>query len=55
MTPESLSDSLALYFEHLTTATKMKECVWLKPQLAANFEFLEWAESNHARHIRFVG
>jgi len=24
------------------TAEKMKECVWLRPEAVANFEFLEW-------------
>jgi ATP-dependent DNA ligase len=37
------------------TATKMKECVWVKPELVANFEFLEWTDTNHVRHIKFVG
>lgn len=36
------------------TATKMKECVWVRPRLLANFEFLEWTDSNHVRHIKFV-
>ena len=33
----------------------MKECIWVKPKLVANFEFLEWTDSNHVRHIKFVG
>jgi bifunctional non-homologous end joining protein LigD len=37
------------------TAAKMRECVWVKPRLVANFEFLEWTGTNHVRHIRFVG
>jgi len=37
------------------TAGKMKECIWVKPRLVANFEFLEWTDSNHVRHIKFVG
>jgi DNA ligase D-like protein (predicted ligase) len=37
------------------TAAKMKECVWVKPLLVANFEFLEWTDTNHIRHIKFVG
>jgi bifunctional non-homologous end joining protein LigD len=37
------------------TAAKMKECIWVKPKLIANFEFLEWTDSNHVRHIKFVG
>jgi bifunctional non-homologous end joining protein LigD len=35
-------------------ATKMKQCVWVKPELVANFEFLEWTDTNHVRHIKFV-
>jgi ATP-dependent DNA ligase len=36
------------------TAPKMSECIWVKPEIVANFEFLEWTDSNHVRHIRFV-
>jgi bifunctional non-homologous end joining protein LigD len=36
------------------TAAKMKECVWLKPVLVAQVEFLEWTADNHLRHSRFV-
>jgi bifunctional non-homologous end joining protein LigD len=28
------------------TAAKMKECIWVKPELVANFEFLEWTDTN---------
>ena len=37
------------------TAAKMKECIWVKPKLVANFEFLEWTDTNHVRHIKFAG
>jgi bifunctional non-homologous end joining protein LigD len=37
------------------TAAKMTECVWVKPRIVANFEFLQWTDSNHVRHIRFIG
>jgi len=37
------------------TKDKMKECVWLKPVLVAQIEFLEWTGENHLRHSRFVG
>jgi DNA ligase D-like protein (predicted ligase) len=37
------------------TAAKMKDCIWVKPKIVANFEFLEWTDSNHVRHIKFVG
>ena len=36
------------------TKEKMKECVWLKPVLVAQVEFLEWTSDNHLRHSRFV-
>jgi bifunctional non-homologous end joining protein LigD len=37
------------------TADKMKQCRWLRPELKARFEFLEWTEDRHLRHSRFVG
>jgi len=37
------------------TAARMKECIWVEPKLVANFEFLEWTDTNHVRHIKFVG
>jgi ATP-dependent DNA ligase len=36
------------------TAEKMKECVWLKPVLVGQFEFVEWTPEGHLRHSRFV-
>jgi DNA ligase D-like protein (predicted ligase) len=36
------------------TAAKMKQCIWVEPELVANFEFLEWTDTNHVRHIKFV-
>lgn len=37
------------------TAEKMKDCVWLKPEAVANFEFLEWTGADHLRHTKFTG
>ena len=37
------------------TATKMKDCRWLRPVLVGQFEFVEWTPDNHLRHSRFVG
>jgi DNA ligase D-like protein (predicted ligase) len=37
------------------TAAKMKDCVWLKPKLVGQFEFVEWTPDNHLRHAKFVG
>lgn len=37
------------------TAAKMKECVWVLPELVAEVEFVEWTPGGHLRHARFVG
>jgi bifunctional non-homologous end joining protein LigD len=37
------------------TAEKMKNCVWVKPELVGQFEFVEWTPDNHLRHSRFIG
>jgi len=37
------------------TADDMKKCVWVRPELVAQIEFLEWTESDHLRHSKFVG
>jgi bifunctional non-homologous end joining protein LigD len=37
------------------TAEDMKKCVWVRPQLVAQIEFLEWTVSDHLRHSKFVG
>jgi len=37
------------------TAAKMKECVWLKPEIVAQIEFLEWTDADHLRHSKFAG
>jgi DNA ligase D-like protein (predicted ligase) len=36
------------------TAAKMKDCVWLKPKLVGQFEFVEWTNDLHLRHSRFI-
>lgn len=36
------------------TAEKMKECVWVRPELVAEVEFVEWTADGHLRHARFV-
>ncbi len=35
-------------------ATKMKNCVWLRPETVAQFKFLEWTPSDHLRHPSFI-
>ena len=37
------------------TADVMTKCIWVRPELVAQIEFLEWTESDHLRHSRFVG
>jgi bifunctional non-homologous end joining protein LigD len=37
------------------TAEDMKKCVWTRPELVAQIEFLEWTESDHLRHSKFAG
>jgi DNA ligase D-like protein (predicted ligase) len=37
------------------TAEKMKECVWVRPEVVAEIQFLEWTGADHLRHTKFVG
>src|SRR5271168_4183591 len=37
------------------TADVMDRCLWLKPSLVAQIEFLEWTPENRLRHPKFVG
>jgi len=37
------------------TADDMKKCVWIRPELVAQIEFLEWTEGDHLRHSKFAG
>ena len=37
------------------TAEDMKKCIWVRPKLVAQIEFLEWTESDHLRHSKFAG
>ena len=36
-------------------AEKMKNCVWVRPELVAQIEFLEWTDADRLRHSKFVG
>jgi len=36
------------------TAEKMKECVWLRPEVVVQIQFLEWTGADHLRHTKFV-
>lgn len=37
------------------TREEMKNCVWLKPTLIAQIEFIEWTPDKHLRAAKFVG
>jgi bifunctional non-homologous end joining protein LigD len=37
------------------TAADMDKCVWVRPQLVARIEFLEWTGGDHLRHAKFAG
>jgi bifunctional non-homologous end joining protein LigD len=37
------------------TAEDMEKCVWVRPELVAQIEFLEWTGSDHLRHSKFAG
>jgi len=34
---------------------KMKKAVWLRPEVIAQIEFLEWTAGDRLRHSKFVG
>ena len=36
-------------------AEAMKACVWVKPKLVAQIQFLEWTGADHLRHAKFAG
>jgi len=36
------------------TAEDTKKCVWVRPELVAQIEFLEWTDSDHLRHSKFA-
>jgi ATP-dependent DNA ligase len=33
----------------------MKKCVWVRPEIVAQIDYLEWTESDHLRHSKFIG
>ena len=37
------------------TAEKMKDCGWVRPELVAELEFVEWTPEVTFAHARFVG
>jgi ATP-dependent DNA ligase len=39
----------------LLDVEKMQKCVWVRPELGAIVEFLEWTEGDRLRHSKFIG
>ena len=37
------------------TANDMEKCVWVRPELVVQIEFLEWTDGDHLRHSKFAG
>jgi ATP-dependent DNA ligase len=37
------------------TAEDMKKCIWVRPEVVARIEYLEWTENDHLRHSKYVG
>ena len=37
------------------TAADMDKCVWVRPDIVARIEFLEWTGGAHLRHAKFPG
>jgi bifunctional non-homologous end joining protein LigD len=37
------------------TAEKMAECVWVKPEVVVQVNFVNWTDANHLRHSTFIG
>jgi bifunctional non-homologous end joining protein LigD len=59
MTPQcpfvNLPETKKSRFGEELNAEKMKKAVWLKPEVVAQIEFLEWTDADHLRHSKFVG
>ncbi len=50
----NLPESSAGRWSQGLTAAKMKNCIWLRPEVVAQFRFLEWTPNDHLRHASFV-
>jgi ATP-dependent DNA ligase len=37
------------------TAEDMRKCVWVRPEVMARIEYLEWTDGYHLRHSKFTG
>jgi ATP-dependent DNA ligase len=37
-----------------STAEKMKQCVWLKPEAVVRIDFAEWTGADKLRHTKYI-
>ena len=51
----NLPEAAAARWGQGLTLEKMTECVWVRPELVAQIDFLEWTGADHLRHTKFVG
>jgi ATP-dependent DNA ligase len=51
----SLPETRKARWGEALSAEKMKQCVWVRPEVVAQVEFLEWTDADHLRHSKFVG
>ncbi len=35
-------------------AEDMKKCIWVRPEIVAQVEYLEWTENDHLRHSKYT-
>jgi ATP-dependent DNA ligase len=54
MSVRNLPETRRSRFGEELNAENMKKAVWLKPEAAAQIEFLEWTEADRLRHSKFV-
>lgn len=49
-----MPDTRKSRFGEELNAEKMKKAVWVKPEIVAQIEFLEWTEADRLRHSKFA-
>jgi DNA ligase D-like protein (predicted ligase) len=37
------------------TADDMRKCIWVRRELVARIEYLEWTDGDHLRHAKYIG
>lgn len=52
---EIIRDSRSSDIDADMWAASMKKAIWVKPEVVAQIEFLEWTEGDRLRHSKFAG